>query len=84
MVYIQDHINYNVGQETLNKGRMKKLLEVSLDYIYQDLDYDPIRFVEECEELGIYPEELEILGYDEAVEKYEYAVNEQDKDITDD
>ena len=64
---------------------MNTLLSNCLDYINQDMEYDPIRFVEETMlEVGIDEEELETLGYSDEVEKYEYAINEQDKDITDD
>ncbi len=59
----------DVGQETISKDRLKVLLENSLDYINQDVEYDPIRFVEETTQaLDIDEEELEMLGYDEAVE----------------
>lgn len=84
-VYIQENMYIDVGQETISKSRMNTLLSNCLDYINQDMEYDPIRFVEETMlEVGIDEEELETLGYSDEVEKYEYAINEQDKDITDD
>lgn len=76
-VYIQENMYIDVGQETISKSRMNILLGNCLDYINQDMEYDPIRFVEETMDcLGINEEELETLGYGDAVKKYEYAENE--------
>ena len=84
LVYVQENMYIDVGQETISKDRLKVLLENSLDYINQDVEYDPIRFVEETTQaLDIDEEELEMLGYDEAVEKYEYAMDNE-PDICDD
>lgn len=85
LVYVQENMYIDVGQKAISKNRMNILLNNSLDYINQDMEYDPIRFVEETMDcLGIDEEELETLGYSSEVEKYEYVLNEQDKDITED
>ncbi len=82
LVYVQENMYINVGQETVSKNRLAKIANVALDYMYEEIAYNSKEFMDICNNYEIDEEELIALGWEDVInECYE---GEKDKDITDD
>lgn len=69
LVYIQDNIYYDVGQNTINKQRVERIAATALDVIACELcDNDTKKFVDYCAEYEIDEEELCSLGWEKEID----------------
>lgn len=80
LVYVQENMYIDVGQKTISKERLKKLINVALDYMYEDVSYNANEFIDICNNYDIDDEELIGLGWENVVNE----CNKEEKDITED
>lgn len=78
--YMQEHLEYSVGQNTINKKRMERIAATALDIIACELcNNDTKKFFDYCAEYEIDEEELCSLGWEKEIDElYEHENDEPD------
>lgn len=68
LVYVQENLSYEVGQNTIDKQRLQVLLENSLSLLNEKA-YNIEEFVDLLYECGFTDDEIEKIGYGNCLEK---------------
>lgn len=85
LVYVQENLYYDVGQNTINKQRVERIAATALHIVACELcNNDTKKFVDYCAEYEIDEEELCLLGWEEEIDALYEQQSHDEPDICDD